>query len=583
MLRQCKGGNLSVKSLLQKIDARDRELECNLTTLFSNIRGTRQYWYSRQTELNVMMKEFGPPTWFVTLSSAEYTWTNLHDHLQHINSDVPGIMNFTPGETCVLDPVSVCQHFHNRFHSILRNLILCKDNPVLGPVAHHFWRVEYQMRGAPHAHLVLWIDKSPLIGRESNEEVLKFIQRYITCSVPNIDESPTLNKLVNNFQRHKCGTYCQRKYKTRAGQFLTRCRFGFPRASRDEAIMNDLFSCLRQRSKRQSTKRLYELRRTTGESYINDYNPTILFQMEANVDVQYIGESSWSLAKYVTSYVTKAEKVELQDVWQEMSNKSLGSRLWTLGLKALTNRSVGAYEASDRLLGKRLYGKSATIRFINTNEPSNRNRNLKPYKQLLEIQELNPDSNDLYTNSYLDDYYPNRPDELEDCCLFEFMKWYDRMPMATKVPEGWLSLRCSLGLLKRRTTPYAINHYQHNPSKSESEKEKWCHAMLMMFKKWRNEDELMGEGCQTYQESFNKVFEVLPAMKEYIAKTQKEEEVVKSAEAQLAKESQESHEEQHGDDIDNAVGFKKVIEAEQAMEEVIDGYYNLECKCFMFR
>ena len=156
--------------------------------------------------------------------------------------------------------------------------------------------------------------------------------------------------------------------------------------------MNDLFSCLRQRSRRQSTKRLYELQRTNEESYINDYSPILLLQMEANVDVQYIGESSWSLGKYVTSYVTKAEKVELQDLWQELSNRSLSSRLWSLGMKALTHRSCGAYEAADRLLSTHLYGKSDSIRFINTNEPSCRNRNLKPYKDLLALKESCPES-----------------------------------------------------------------------------------------------------------------------------------------------------------------------------------------------
>ena len=112
ILRQTKGDHhLTVDSLLQKIQDGDRELECNLSFLFSNIRGTRQYRYSRQTELNCMRREFGSPTFFVTLSSAEYNWDNLNEHLLKMNSDIPGIQAMTPGELCVLDPVNVVLHF----------------------------------------------------------------------------------------------------------------------------------------------------------------------------------------------------------------------------------------------------------------------------------------------------------------------------------------------------------------------------------------------------------------------------------------------------------------------------------------
>ena len=93
----------------------------------------------------------------------------------------------------------------------------------------------------------------------------------------------------------------------------------------------------------------------------------------------------------------------MQDLWQDLSDRSLGSRLWSLGLKALPHRSCGAYEATDRLLSTHLYGKSVAIRFINTNLLSVRNKHLKPYKQLLEMKETCPESDDIYANSYLED------------------------------------------------------------------------------------------------------------------------------------------------------------------------------------
>lgn len=40
------------------------------------------------------------------------------------------------------------------------------------------------------------------------------------------------------------------------------------------------------------------------------------------MDIQYIAESSLALAYYVISYVTKAEKSHMQDVWNEVMKRS---------------------------------------------------------------------------------------------------------------------------------------------------------------------------------------------------------------------------------------------------------------------
>ena len=66
------------------------------------------------------------------------------------------------------------------------------------------------------------------------------------------------------------------------------------------------------------------------------------------MDIQFCGESSLALS----GYVTKAEKSNLQELWQEVSdNKSIYSRLWSFGTRCLRSREVGLYEASDQLLG----------------------------------------------------------------------------------------------------------------------------------------------------------------------------------------------------------------------------------------
>ena len=63
---------------------------------------------------------------------------------------------------------------------------------------------------------------------------------------------------------------------------------------------------------------------------------------KANMDLQYIGESSLAIAQGGTGYVTKAEKSNMQELWQEVSShSSIYSKLWSFGIHCLRSRECG--------------------------------------------------------------------------------------------------------------------------------------------------------------------------------------------------------------------------------------------------
>ena len=91
---------------------------------------------------------------------------------------------------------------------------------------------------------------------------------------------------------------------------------------------------------------------------------------KANIDIQFVAESSLALAHYVSCYVTKAERSNMQEIWQEVSeNKSVYSGLWSFGIRSLRSRECGLYEASDLLLGDHLSEKSDVVKWIDTSAP----------------------------------------------------------------------------------------------------------------------------------------------------------------------------------------------------------------------
>ena len=81
----------------------------------------------------------------------------------------------------------------------------------------HALRIEFQARGSPHAHTLIWIKDAPKCGINSDQEVCDFIDQYISCNIP-IEEGP-LRDLVLLLQKHRHSSYCKRGKA---------CRFHFP-------------------------------------------------------------------------------------------------------------------------------------------------------------------------------------------------------------------------------------------------------------------------------------------------------------------------------------------------------------------
>ena len=115
-------------------------------------------------------------------------------------------------------------------------------------------------------------------------------------------------------------------------------------------------------------------------------------------DAQFIGESSYLLTKYVSSYGTKGEKsvVDFTDI---KSNKSLCSNLWSFASRALNHREIGAIKAADALLGHPLHvtDPDTIVRWLDVRMV--RARRLKPFNV---IKHLSPESTDLFFDSFID-------------------------------------------------------------------------------------------------------------------------------------------------------------------------------------
>ena len=108
----------------------------------------------------------------------------------------------------------------------------------------------------------------------------------------------------------------------------------------------------------------------------------------------------------------------MQELREDISEQeSLYKKLWSFGVRSLCSHECGLYEAADILLGDHLYEKSDAVQWISVDGPEKRKVRIKGYRELQQMAESEPDSNDLYQANLLDNFYPNRPAALSNSCL----------------------------------------------------------------------------------------------------------------------------------------------------------------------
>ena len=215
---------------------------------------------------------------------------------------------------------------------------------------------------------------------------------------------------------------------------------------------------------------------------VNDYNPLLLMLWKANIDIQFVAESSLALAHYVSGYVTKAERSNMQEIWQEVSeNKSIYSRLWSFGIRSLRFRECGLYEASDLLLGDHLSENSDTVMWLDVSMPHKRNRRLKDHRVLKVIAEHNPDTENIIEDNLIDTFYPQRPQELEDVCFYDFVAKYDWQGRDDQGKRKY----------KRLTKARLANHKLFDPENDNQRDE--YYSLVLLFCPFRDESTLLHE------------------------------------------------------------------------------------------
>ena len=79
---------------------------------------------------------------------------------------------------------------------------LLSDAHPLGHIKYYVIKIEFQMRGSPHSHYLLWVKDVPKIDKDPDDVVCVFIDKYITAVIPPVPaENEHDVKLMENLQK----------------------------------------------------------------------------------------------------------------------------------------------------------------------------------------------------------------------------------------------------------------------------------------------------------------------------------------------------------------------------------------------
>ncbi len=202
------------------------------------------------------------------------------------NPDWPELARMMPAHADVHDHADVVARvFWLRFCRIMQDIV---DNGVFGAVVSYCWRIEWQLRGFPHAH-VLIILKSRILDAAA-------VDKFVSAEIPDPMLHPVLHKLVLQFMIHGPCDVAPSAPCVSNGE----CEKKFPKLLQPRTIMvNNAYPLYRRRAQHSGQVRGH----IVTDMWVVPHNPYLLMRHRCHINVEVA--SHLILYKYVYKYCFK--------------------------------------------------------------------------------------------------------------------------------------------------------------------------------------------------------------------------------------------------------------------------------------
>jgi hypothetical protein len=461
-----------------------KHVVCKLTPCFNELTGSSMYWKSRRKELLSMINSITlkskKPTLFFTLSAADSFWPELfelldirkHEELSY--SERNKLLNDNPDLAIML--------FRKRFEALLHVLTTCNSSPF-GSVTDYWFRVEFQHRGSPHMHGLLWLENDnfkdvkcidslvqcydlPDVSLESN---LSHPSSLRPPKLDNIDHCVKDIKNCLSLQLHRCNARCSRKRNV--------CKFP-KQLSEDTKIEEKTITHKR------------------NNAFINNYNLFILRLWRANIDLQILVNDPISAALYTSYYSSKceplssAEEISLLNKIRSRTDSLDTSRSKVLSIVHNINnsRSVSIQEALWTIMDYPMVYSSRE--FLCIYVPSSPVDNTVVLLSNTEVQA---------GRKYLM-WYTHRPLELENLSFFNFFSNFHVVKATNNEPTHVMLLPYQHFRAVPLTKPVIVHPSRY--IKPSIDDDQWIYQQLYLHTQWRTQDDFRGDDSASLKSRF---------------------------------------------------------------------------------
>ena len=244
-----------------------------------------------------LLRRFGKPHLFITMTTNP-DWREIKENLR-------------PGEKAIDRPDIVARVFKLKKQQLIRDI---QKEMIFGKCIARIHTIEFQKRGYPHIHLIIWLaDKNhmtpeeidQIINAEIPDKMVTIKKRDEQNNSYELVEPNPLHTLVTDMMLHgPCGPLYPNKACMREGV----CKSGFPKEflSKTE-LSEDSKPLYRRRSPEQGgnkfTKYIKNEEHTFTNAHVVPHNKYLLYKYRCHINVECV--DSIHAIKYLFKYIVK--------------------------------------------------------------------------------------------------------------------------------------------------------------------------------------------------------------------------------------------------------------------------------------
>ncbi|XP_033133939.1 uncharacterized protein LOC103833495 [Brassica rapa] len=240
--------------------------------------GGPRYLVEKYHDAMAICREYGNPDLFITMT-ANPNWKEIKEHLAKYGGESPNDR-----------PDIECRVFKMKLDQLLKDF---KKGTYFKPYTAALHRIEFQKRGLPHAHILLWF------GNSSRTPSAEEVDEIISAELPNKEEDPEGYNLVTKHMIHgPCGLINPKSPCMENNV----CTKKFPRAYNNNTLIDKSGYVLYRRRQNENASALKD-GTIVNNNFVVPHNINLLKKYKAHINVEWCNRTS--AVKYLFKYITK--------------------------------------------------------------------------------------------------------------------------------------------------------------------------------------------------------------------------------------------------------------------------------------